>query len=105
LKFHGEVKSPLKFSVIIEKFDRGQWHTSVLNRKVDDLCASLQNPFEPWHGFFSKFKKKNCPYPAGHVEVFGKEKYPGKQDLCRDFGSSVPDSRCGNVFFAKNWIQ
>jgi hypothetical protein len=29
----------------------------------------------------------------------------GKQDLCQDFGSSVPDSRCGNIFFAKNWIQ
>jgi hypothetical protein len=28
----------------------------------------------------------------------------GKQDLCQDFGSSVPDSRCGNFFFAKNWI-
>jgi hypothetical protein len=30
-----------------------------------------------------------------------KLKYHGKQDLCRDFGSSVPDSRCGNVFFYK----
>jgi hypothetical protein len=25
----------------------------------------------------------------------------GKQDLCQDFGSSVPDSRCGNSFFYK----
>lgn len=41
-----------------------------MNRKVDDICPTLQSPMEPWYDFFSKFKKKNCPFPAGHVETF-----------------------------------
>jgi hypothetical protein len=47
---------------------------AILNRKVDDLCPLLQSATEPWYGFFSKFKKKDCPYPAGHVETFVKDK-------------------------------
>jgi hypothetical protein len=29
------------------------------------------------------------------------ENINGKQHLCQDFGSSVPDSRCGNIFCQK----
>lgn len=76
-KFIGEMKSPMKFAVGLEKFERGKWHTAILNRNVDDLCASLQNPSEPWYDFFSNFKKKDCPFPAGHVETFENQKIKG----------------------------
>lgn len=69
-KFLKEVKSPWKCKIFIEKFDRGQWNIAIINRKVDDICPSLQNPSEPWYDFFSKFHQKNCPFAAGHVETF-----------------------------------
>lgn len=37
------------------------------------MCPSLQNPAEPWYDFFKRLQKKECPFPAGHVEKFENE--------------------------------
>lgn len=75
------MKSPVKYEVYIEKFERGQWHRAVLNRKGDDFCGTLQNPVEPWYGLFSHFQKRDCPYPPGHVESFKNLKVAGAPDV------------------------
>lgn len=54
----------------MEKFERSKWHSSLINRKIPDYCTGLQNPAEPWYSFTSGFQKKECPYDAGHVEIF-----------------------------------
>jgi hypothetical protein len=41
-----------------------------LDRKYPDFCAALKVPTEPLYPFFDQFKKKECPFPAGHVENF-----------------------------------
>lgn len=81
LRFLKEMRSPLKYSLVLEKFDRGQWHVSILNRKGNDLCPTVQSPSEPWYDFFSKFEKKECPWPAGHVEKFNMLKVANAPDL------------------------
>lgn len=68
------MKSPVKYEVYLEKFNRGKWEVAILNRKGDDFCALIQNPMEPWYDFFSKFKHKYCPFPPGHVETFKNQK-------------------------------
>lgn len=70
MKFLQEVKSPWIAQFTLEKLVGGKWTTFVLNRKYADLCPTLQIPTEPLHPFFSQFKKKECPFPAGHVETF-----------------------------------
>lgn len=65
-----EVKSPWISHIYMEKFDREQWNTAMLDMNVPDLCLELQNPAMPWYFLTSQMKKKNCPYPAGHVETF-----------------------------------
>lgn len=58
----------------MEKFDRGQWNTAIIDRRVPDFCAEIQNPAMPWYFLTSQFQHKQCPFPAGHVEVFTKGK-------------------------------
>jgi hypothetical protein len=70
VKFIQEVKSPWIAHVSVERFERGKWHVFALDRKYADLCQVLQVPTEPLFTFFSQFKKKKCPFPAGHVELF-----------------------------------
>jgi hypothetical protein len=64
-----EVKSPWAVRYYLERFERGKWNTEYLDRKVPDFCAELQNPSMPWYCISSLFGKKDCPYPAGHVET------------------------------------
>jgi hypothetical protein len=35
-----------------------------------DLCGDMQLPSNPLYSFFKQFKKKSCPFPEGHVEIF-----------------------------------
>lgn len=39
-------------------------------KKTPDLCPVLQNPSEFMYLFTSQFKKKECPFPFGHIETF-----------------------------------
>lgn len=77
MKFPNGFKSPIKYEVYIEKFERGIWNRAVLNRKGDDFCGTLRNPVEPWYDLFSKFQKRGCPYPPGYVETFKNLKVAG----------------------------
>lgn len=54
----------------LEKFDRGAWNVAYFDSRYPDVCQGLQNPASIWYPMTSKFKKKNCPFPAGHVETF-----------------------------------
>lgn len=69
MKFLREVKSPWLIHVYMEKFDRGQWNVALIDRQVSDMCQELQNPAMPWYFLTSLYKKKDCPYPAGHIET------------------------------------
>lgn len=66
------MKAPFKAHVFIEKFDRGQWNSAIFDRQVADFCLELQNPSMPWYAITSLFSKKQCPFPAGHVEKITK---------------------------------
>lgn len=70
LRFLKEVKSPWQARLTVEKFDRNEWNVLGLDRKVFDLCLDLQSPSNPLYTFFKQFKKKSCPFPAGHIEKF-----------------------------------
>jgi hypothetical protein len=70
MKFLQEVKSPWMAHVSVEKFDRAKWDVFGLDRKYADLCQFMQIPAEPLYPLFSQFQKKECPFPAGHVETF-----------------------------------
>lgn len=64
-----EVKSPWKTEMYTERFIRGQWVGEAFYKKIDDFCAVIQEPLQPWYKVTRKFKPKNCPFPAG-VSIF-----------------------------------
>lgn len=75
------MKSPVQYEVFVEKFTRGKWHKEIVNRKGEDFCAVIQNPAEPWYKLFKVFKKKECPFPPGHVEILKNEKLISNADF------------------------
>jgi hypothetical protein len=64
-KFLKTVKSPWKWIIFTEKFERNQWNVEAFNRVIPDFCQVIQNQNEPWHFVTKNFKHKNCPFPAG----------------------------------------
>lgn len=92
VRFLREVKSPWNAHVYIEKFDRGQWNINLIDRRVVDFCAELQNPAMPWYFLTSQFQHKQCPFPAGHVEVF-------KNGKVMDCPENAPASLVGKYRF------
>lgn len=69
-KFLKRIEGPWKVHYFIEKYDRMRWHAAIIDRKVPDFCKALNAVKEPWYDFTRQFKQKDCPYEAGHVEVF-----------------------------------
>lgn len=96
LKFPKGFKSPIKYEVYVERFKRSKWHREIINRKGDDFCTVIQNPVEPWYGFFSNFKKKECPFPPGHVETFENERLAGVPEF-------IPYNLIGKYRFVMNF--
>lgn len=64
------VESPWKSHYFIEKFERKKWLKAIIDRQIPDFCGSIDNQKEPWVYVTTHIKKKNCPFEAGHVEVF-----------------------------------
>lgn len=64
------VESPWKAYYFIEKFDRNQWNTAMIDKKIPDFCNALKDKQAPWYFFTSKLKGNGCPFHAGRVENF-----------------------------------
>lgn len=62
-KFTREHRSSIPFQILAERFDRNQWHLSVMNTKRDDFCKSIHNLAELWGAKMMKFK--GCPLKVG----------------------------------------
>jgi hypothetical protein len=70
-----KVEAPWKSYIFIEKYDRLQWHKSMIDRRIPDFCNVLQHEKEPWYKFTRHFKQKNCPYEAGYEDTFHKKEW------------------------------
>jgi len=60
-----DLAGPLKGKFYAERFERGQWTSSALQRKFDDFCTMINNKWEPWYEALKDRNKKDCPFPAG----------------------------------------
>jgi hypothetical protein len=69
------IVAPWRSYYFIEKYDRLQWHKSMIDRRIDDFCAGLSNEKEPWYMLTSHLKQKNCPYEAGYEQTFDNEEW------------------------------
>lgn len=65
LRYKKEIKSPWTAIVFLERFDRGQWNTEAMYKKIPDFCKEIQNPLMPWYKQTSQLKHKHCPFAAG----------------------------------------
>lgn len=68
-----KIISPWKMHYHIEKYDRGHWFTSMINREIPDFCKVIADPKAPWRLITSHLKKNKCPYDAGSAETFDME--------------------------------
>jgi hypothetical protein len=57
----------------IEKYDRGQWHTAMINRQIPDFCKVMGDPKAAWAVFMNHVKHKECPIEAGYEQTFDME--------------------------------
>lgn len=73
---HKTIRSPWKLRYYIEKYDRGQWHTSIIDREIPDFCKVINDQKAPWKIFTSHLKQKTCPYEAGYEQTFDMEPVP-----------------------------
>lgn len=69
-----EIASPIKGGGFCEQYIRGQWVYAQLARKLDDLCATLNNPTEPWFKFLEDRDDNTCPFPVGSKIYFREQK-------------------------------
>lgn len=70
LKFLKPVKDSFMMYFYSEKFDRGQWTSALLTKKIKDFCTVMHNPTEIW---YAKTKHlKSCPIPAGVSKINNK---------------------------------
>lgn len=54
----------------MEKYDRGKWHTSLLDREIPDFCKVITDKKAPWHIIVDHLKQPSCPYKENNVETF-----------------------------------
>jgi hypothetical protein len=47
----------------------------MIDRRIKDFCEGLAKENEPWSGFMSHFKRRKCPFEAGHEESFDNEEW------------------------------
>jgi hypothetical protein len=69
MKFLKRVERPWKAYYYIEKFDRNQWNTALIDKKIADFCDALHEKKAPWYFFTSKMKSV-CPFEAGTEDNF-----------------------------------
>jgi hypothetical protein len=48
-----------------EQFVRGQWVVSPLARRIEDFCATINNPSEPWYELMKHRDHETCPLSVG----------------------------------------
>jgi len=65
-----EMAGPIKARVYCERYERGQWTMSAIQRKVDDFCIEMDNKREPWYEAFKDRDDKKCPFTAGSKFYF-----------------------------------
>lgn len=63
IKIRKDVKSPVPFHVYAERFDRNQWHMSIVNSRRSDFCTAIHDPDEIWYNKTKRFEE--CPIKAG----------------------------------------
>jgi len=68
--FMKDMVGPIKASAFAERYERGQWTMSAIQRKVKDFCVEADNRWEPWYEIFKDRDARNCPYPAGSKLYF-----------------------------------
>lgn len=64
IKFLNDIKSPFRFEFKTERFIRGQWVNGEINRVVNDLCFTMNNPLDSIYTVTKNMKKK-CPWKKG----------------------------------------
>jgi hypothetical protein len=57
--------SPMPAGGFCEQFLRGKWVPTPLSRKIDDFCATLNNPMEPWYEIMKDRDHEKCPLTVG----------------------------------------
>jgi len=65
-----EMVGPIKARAYAERYERGQWTMSGLQRKVNDFCTEANNRWEPWYEVLKNRDDKNCPFRAGSKFYF-----------------------------------
>lgn len=62
-KFNKDLRAPWVYIIYTERFDRGEWSVYALNKRIENFCAEMHDPLEPWYGIFKHVPA--CPALAG----------------------------------------
>ncbi|KAL7040088.1 hypothetical protein ACKWTF_000262 [Chironomus riparius] len=73
LKVYNAINPPWKMHYFIEKYDRGKWFTSMVDREIPDFCKVITDKKAPWHFIVDHLKRPSCPYAKNGVETFNME--------------------------------